>query len=260
MKLFPISVFIIAKNEADRIPLAIASVIDWVDEVIVIDSGSEDETVSISESMGAKVVFKEWEGYGPQKVFGESLCNNDWLLNIDADEEITPSLRKEIERVFENESMQRDAYRLPILPIYGFQTKGHPWNAFHKPVRLYKLSKCGFKSELVHDSVHVPNGVRVGTFKSVVNHRSFRSLVHHIEKVNLYSTAQAEVLYKKGRRTNIIIMCILPFFAFLKIFFIRREFVNGIDGILTSHMYAFQRFIRYAKLRELEHRHRDGKH
>jgi hypothetical protein len=84
--------------------------------------------------------------------------------------------------------------------------------------------------------------------------------VHHIEKVNLYSTAQAEVLYKKGRRTNIIIMCILPFFAFLKIFFIRREFVNGIDGILTSHMYAFQRFIRYAKLRELEHRHRDGKH
>jgi len=248
MNFCPISVFIIAKNEADRIPLAIASVIDWVDEVIVIDSGSEDETVSISESMGAKVVFNEWEGYGPQKVFGELLCNNDWLL------------RKEIERVFEKESTQLDAYRLPILPIYGFQTKGHPWNAFHKPVRLYKLSKCGFKSELVHDSVHVPNSVRVGTFKSVVNHRSFRSLVHHIEKVNFYSTAQAEVLYKKGRRTNIITMFILPFLAFWKSYLLRREFVNGIDGILTSHMYAFQRFIRYAKLRELEHKHRDDKH
>ena len=256
----PISVFIIAKNEADRIPLAISSVIDWVDEVIVIDSGSEDETVSISESLGAKVIFNEWEGYGPQKVFGESLCNNDWLLNIDADEEITSSLRGEIEQVFENESMQRDAYRLPILPIYGFQTKGHPWTAFHKPVRLYKLSKCGFKSELVHDSVHIPTSVKVGTFKSVVNHRSFRSLVHHIEKVNSYSTAQAEVLYKKGRRTNIITMLILPFFAFWKSYLLRREFVNGIDGILTSHMYAFQRFIRYAKLRELEHKNRNGKH
>ncbi|MBC8523144.1 glycosyltransferase family 2 protein, partial [PVC group bacterium] len=100
----PISVFIIAKNEADRIPLAIASVIDWVDEVIVIDSGSDDETVSVSESLGARVIFNEWEGYGPQKVFGETLCNNDWLLNIDADEEITPSLRNEIERVFEHET------------------------------------------------------------------------------------------------------------------------------------------------------------
>jgi glycosyltransferase involved in cell wall biosynthesis len=255
----PISVFIIAKNEADRIPIAIASVIDWVEEVIVIDSGSDDDTVSVSESLGARVIFKEWEGYGPQKVFGETLCNNDWLLNIDADEEITPSLRYEIERVFEHETKQCDAYRVPILPIYGFQIKGHPWTAFHKPVRFYKSSKCGFKSEFVHDSVHVPNNLRVGTFKSVVNHRSFRSLVHHIDKVNSYSSAQAEVLYKKGRRTNLITMLILPFFAFWKSYLLRREFVNGIDGILTSHMYAFQRLIRYAKLRELEHKNRDGK-
>jgi len=255
----PISVFIISKNEEDRIPLAIASVIDWVDEVIVIDSGSEDETVAVSEALGAQVVFREWEGYGPQKVFGESLCKNDWLLNIDADEEITPSLRNEIEQTFENVNSQCDAYRLPILPIYGFQTRGHPWTAFHKPVRLYKKSKCGFKNELVHDSVCVPNGVHVKTFKSVVNHRSFRSLVHHIEKVNFYSSAQAEVLFEKGRKTNMITMFVLPFLAFWKSYLLRREFVNGIDGILTSHMYAFQRFIRYAKLRELEHKHRNDK-
>ena len=85
----PLSVFIIAVNEADRIALTINSVRDWADEVIVIDSGSTDDTVAVAESHGARVVFNEWNGYGPQKVFGETLCRNDWLLNLDADEEVT---------------------------------------------------------------------------------------------------------------------------------------------------------------------------
>ncbi len=253
---YPISVFIIAKNEADRIPRAIASVIDWVDEVIVIDSGSEDDTVAISASMGATTVFNPWHGYGPQKVFGEGLCRNDWVLNIDADEEISRTLRDEIERLFAPGMAPLDAYRLPILPIYGFQQRGHPWTAFHHPVRLYRKSRCGFKSAKIHDSVEIPPGVRVGRCRGVVNHRSFRSLVHHIDKVNSYSSQQAENLQQRGRKTGFIVMLLLPLLAFFKSYILRREFVNGIDGVLTSHMYAFQRFIRYAKLRELEHRAR----
>src|SRR4030042_3183310 len=100
MEKLPISVFIIAKNEADRISVAILAVRDWVDEVIVIDSGSSDDTVAVSVSLGARVVFNEWRGYGPQKVFGESLCSNEWLLNLDADEEISPQLGTEIRALF----------------------------------------------------------------------------------------------------------------------------------------------------------------
>lgn len=261
MNKLKISVFIIAKNEADRIPLAINSVIDWVDEVIVIDSGSEDDTISVSESLGARTVFNEWTGYGPQKIFGETLCRNDWILNIDADEEITPALKAEIIQVFGQEELVSvdkgvAAFRLPILPIYGFQETGHRWTAYQTPVRLYRLSKAGFKNEIVHDSVFVPDGVKVATLKEVVNHRSFRSLVHHVDKVNSYSTLQAENLDSRGRKTNFIIMLILPFLAFLKSYILRRAFVNGTDGVLTSHMYAFQRFIRYAKLREIEYKKR----
>jgi len=142
------------------------------------------------------------------------------------------------------------------LPIYGFQESGHPWTAFHKPVRLYRKSRCGFKSEKIHDSVAIPPGVNVGILKGVVNHRSFRSLVHHIEKVNSYSSQQAINLQSRGRKTSFLVMLVLPILAFFKSYILRREFVNGIDGVLTSHMYAFQRFIRYAKLRELEHKQR----
>lgn len=247
----PISVFIIAKNEADRIPLTIRSVRDWVDEVIVVDSGSEDDTVKAAEDLGARALFNEWRGYGPQKVFGESLCRNDWILNLDADEEISPELEREIRGLFAGEP-PCSAYRLHILPIYSFQETGHKWTATQKPVRLYRKSRAGFKDSPVHDSVVVHEG-RTGTLKGMVNHRSFRSLAHHVEKVNSYSSAQAEDLYRRGREPSRIELLLVPVLAFLKQYLLRREFVNGIDGVIISYMYAFQRFIRLAKTRERFH-------
>ena len=246
----PISVFIIAKNEADRIPVAIRAVRDWADEVIVIDSGSEDDTVAVSESLGARVLFNAWRGYGPQKVFGEGRCRNAWLLNIDADEEISAELAGEIRRLFAQGEPDCTAYTVPILPLYPFQERGHPWTAFHHPVRLYRRDKAGFKDELVHDSVVVRQG-RIGHFKGMVVHRSFRSLAHHVDKVNGYSSAQAEDLVNKGRDPSWLSLLLLPAVAFFKQYVLRREFANGIDGIVVSHMYAFQRFIRLAKAREL---------
>ncbi|NWG86110.1 MAG: glycosyltransferase family 2 protein [Hydrogenophilaceae bacterium] len=253
----PISVFIIAKNEADRIPAAIQSVRDWVDEVVVIDSGSEDATVATSEALGARVVFNPWRGYGPQKVFGEGLCRNDWLLNIDADEEISAELATEIRALFAHGEPPFLAYTLPILPLYPFQDRGHPWTAFHHPVRLYRRDKAGFKDALVHDSVVVREGP-VGHLKGMVLHRSFRSLAHHVDKVNGYSSAQAADMVAKGRDPSLLALLLTPILAFFKQYVLRREFVNGIDGIVVSHMYAFQRFIRLAKARELNRLRRKG--
>jgi len=87
----PISVYIVAKNEADRIGRAVRSVVQWVDEVIVVDSGSEDATVLVASEAGARVLYHAWPGYGPQKRFGEDQCRNEWLLNLDADEEVSPT-------------------------------------------------------------------------------------------------------------------------------------------------------------------------
>lgn len=258
MQKIPLSVFIIAKNEADRIPLVIRAVRDWVDEVIVIDSGSTDDTVVVSEALGARVLFHAWRGYGPQKVFAEQQCRNAWLLNLDADEEISPHLGEEIRALFNSGDPSCAAYTLPILPLYPFQDSGHAWTAFHHPVRLYRKDMAGFKDELVHDTVVVHEG-RIGHLKGMVLHRSFRSLAHHVEKVNGYSSAQAEVLAARGRDPGLLALLLTPIFAFFKQFILRREFVNGVDGIVVSYMYAFQRFIRLAKTRERQRLLRKGR-
>ena len=98
----PISCFIIAKNEADRISKTIESVIDIVDEVIVIDSGSTDGTQNLAKELGCKVFFNKWSGYGPQKRFGEDCTKNEWLLNLDADEYLSHEIKSEILQTFEN--------------------------------------------------------------------------------------------------------------------------------------------------------------
>jgi len=246
----PVSVFIIAKDEADRISRAIESVKEWVDEVVVVDSGSEDETVAVSESLGARVVFNEWQGYGPQKVFGERLCRNDWVLNLDADEEISPELRDEIQRLYANGEPACVAYRMLRTELYNFHDRPHFWAPASDWVRLYRKDKAGFKDSPVHDSVIVREG-RLGQLKGRMYHRSFRSYRHHIDKVNINSSAQAEELFRKGRNPSWLVLLLTPPLAFFKSLILRREFVNGIDGVLISYMFAFQRFIRLAKTREL---------
>jgi hypothetical protein len=153
--------------------------------------------------------------------------------------------------LFSSGEPARAAYTLPILPLYPFQTSGHPWTAFHHPVRLYRKDIAGFKDELVHDTVVVHEG-RIGHLKGMVKHRSFRSLSHHVEKVNSYSSAQADVLVARGRDPGLLALLLTPILAFFKQYILRREFVNGVDGIVVSYMYAFQRFIRLAKTRELQ--------
>lgn len=245
----PISVFIIAKNEADRIGRPLKSVRDWVDEVIVIDSGSDDDTVELSRSLGARTGFRAWTGYGEQKVYGESLCRNDWILNIDADEEVTPGLRAEIERLFSDGGPAKDHYRIPVLLKSDFQTRVHRWTVYQRPVRLYRKSLAGFSESTVHDSVIVRSG-SVGKLRGVLIHRSFRSVAHHIDKENRYTSAQAEHAFAKGRNIPALRLLIEVPFSFLKAYVIRRQFLNGLDGFVLSYLYAFQRFARLAKIRE----------
>lgn len=246
----PISVFIIAKNEADRIGRPIASVKDWVDEVIVVDSGSQDDTVTVSESLGARVVFNEWRGYGPQKIHGESLCRNHWVMNIDADEEISPELKDEICGLFAKGEPPCSAYRMLRTELYNFHEHPHAWAPTTDWVRLYRKDRAGYKDSPVHDSVVVREG-KLCHLKGRMYHRSFRSYTHHINKVNINSSAQAEELFRKGRRPSWMVLLLTPPLAFFKSLVLRREFVNGIDGVLISYMFAFQRFIRLAKTREL---------
>lgn len=253
MKL-PLSVFIIAKNEEDRIANIINLVKDFADEVLVIDSGSDDSTVDVSIKNGAKVLFNEWNGYGAQKIFGEKNCKNDWILNIDADEEVSAELSKEITQLFNSNSVDdKKGYRVKIVNKFRFETKPKKFAYYYNQLRLYNKNYAGFKNSTVHDSVSLFSGSNmseVGQLNNIIYHQSFRSITHWIEKINSYSAMQAIDAVERGKKTSIIKILLTPTFAFFKAYFVRRYCIYGFNGIIYSYLFAFSRFTKTIKIRE----------
>jgi glycosyltransferase involved in cell wall biosynthesis len=247
----PISVFIIAKDEADRIGRTITSVRDWTDEVIVIDSGSTDTTVELAASLGARTVFNPWTGYGPQKVFGESLCRNAWILNLDADEELTAEAAAEIKTMFRDGEPVLKIFDLPFLEVRPYETKPRRFGLVKIYTRLYRKDHAGFRPSTVHDSVVAREpGMRIGRLKHGAWHRSLRSHAHTIAKINAYTTLQAEDLYRRGRNFGLLRVVFTPLLSFLMAYVVRGYMFYGIEGITDARIYAFSRVLRVAKTRE----------
>lgn len=250
----PLSVFIITKNEADRISSVINAVKEIADEVLVIDSGSDDDTCQIADSLGAKVIFNEWQGYGQQKIFGENQCQNKWILNIDADEEVSKELAEEIKRIFLQKSYENFwGFRVKIVNKFPHEKMPKKWAYFYNQFRLYNKDFAGFKNSPIHDSVKLKeeNLQKLGQLQNIIYHQSFRSYSHWIEKLNFYSQMQAEDSFKKGKSVSIFKIFFIPTFAFLKAYFVRRYFIYGFDGLIYSYLFAFSRFAKAIKTREL---------
>jgi glycosyltransferase involved in cell wall biosynthesis len=254
-----ISGFIIAKNEQTHIAKAIISLRAVADEVIVVDSGSTDNTVSIASLLGAKVVFNAWNGYLAQKIYGESLCAHDWIINIDADEELSEELIAEINSAKKTKLLGKFvAYKLKIAILYRNEIKPRLFAPINNTIRFYNKNYAGFsfcKGDSTHDKVKLkdPNSSEyyVSYFRYKVYHRSGTSITQLVNKANFYSTEQAEAMFFKGRKISTIrIFLEFPLWIF-KAFFLRRYFVFGADGLIDSIIFAFARFIRLAKLREI---------
>ncbi|MCE2993077.1 MAG: glycosyltransferase family 2 protein [Alphaproteobacteria bacterium] len=248
----PISVFIISKNEEDRISYTINSVKSWVDEVVLIDSGSTDNTVEVAKKSGATdVIYNKWTGYGPQKVFGESVCKNEWLLNLDADEEISEQLKDNIIALFQSKKyLKKSAYYLtvkfkPRFSEFSPNTPGPEVDV----IRLYNKTKAGFKDSPVHDSVVVKEGL-VDALKGKIIHRCFRSFTHAVDKINFYTSAQAEDMIARGKKASILRIAVEPFWTFFKCYIGNKQIFLGAEGFMMSIVYAFARTLRLIKAKE----------
>jgi glycosyltransferase involved in cell wall biosynthesis len=243
----PLSIFIIALNEADRIGAAIEAVLDLSDDIVVIDSGSNDGTQSVAESLGARVIPHDWPGYGLQKQFGEDQCRHDWLLNIDADEIVTPRLKANIRLALAEAGDRPRAYMTKIVEMFPGETKPHPLGFVLKPVRLYHKAVGRYNASSVHDRVDLAAGVSADTLDGFIEHRSIRSLGHELIKLNAYADMQADDLERKGRKLSSVRLVLEFPLAFLKAYIIRRHFVRGLYGFMTAMNYAYFRYLRGAK-------------
>jgi len=241
----PLSCCIIAKNEGDRIGATIASVIELADEVVVVDSGSTDDTVAVAETAGARVIFNAWPGYGPQKRFSEDAARHDWILHLDADEVVTPALRDEIKALMAT-GPKLKGYRFRINDIYPRRSKPRLWGDMYNLVRLYDRRAMRFSESLVHDRV-VTGDHQIGQLRGAVHHFSMRSWAHLRQKLNAYVEYQSKVM----KKPLWVICARLPFeypLVFIRYYLLRRHFTGGLDGIYSSHLAAEARFNRLLKM------------
>lgn len=245
-----ISVFIITKNEEERIADAIESVESIADEIIIVDSGSEDSTKKIATKYKkVKWHFNRWEGYGKQKRYAEDLCKNEWVFNIDADERATGPLCDELLEIASNSSNNADAYKVDVKIKSRFSNKVPIFGPKDTVIRFYNKTKCHYSEHPIHDSVIVVD-CEVKKLKGYLTHECFKSYSHAVEKINMYTDMQAEDLYKKGRSPGCLRIIFEPFFSFLKAYFLNKYVFLGVEGFIEACVYSFNRTLRLAKAKE----------
>jgi glycosyltransferase involved in cell wall biosynthesis len=247
----PLSVTIITLNAASQLEACLQSV-RFADEVVVVDSGSTDGTPALAESLGARVIHQDWLGFGPQKQFAVDTAHHDWVLCLDADERVSPALRAAIESALENPSTA--AFRFPrcnrFLGRYLRHGEGYPdWS-----LRLFDRRQARWSNDAVHEKVET-NG-RVADLSGDLLHDSAESLAAYLTKQNRYTTLAAEMALAAGKRASVGRIVFSPLLRFVKFYFIRQGFRDGLPGLIHIAIGCFNSFMKYSKM--LEHQNSDA--
>ncbi|WP_186392093.1 MULTISPECIES: glycosyltransferase family 2 protein [unclassified Pannonibacter] len=244
----PISVLIRCFNEGDRIGRTLQSVQGLGREIVVIDSGSTDDTVAVCESFGARVISNPWAGFGPQRSFGEKQCRNDWVFYIDADEVVTPELRQEIAGLFRNGEPQHACYLVRNTMVLPGDERPRPFADYRKVPRLYNLKHARIRLEPSYDRMDVDEGFTTGILKGRQHHFSFRTWGHAIAKLNYTSDLAAATQKKKnGLLLRLRLVTEFPV-EMLKYLIMRRFIFAGWKGYAFATIQSFGRFVRILKM------------
>lgn len=242
-KIPTISVIIITKNEALRIEDCLKSVA-WADEIIVVDSGSTDDTVSICRRYTEKVTVTDWPGYGAQKQRALMQATGEWVLSLDADERVTPALKEEILSVLPTTAL--DAFEIYFSSEYcGKTIRFGDW-LNDRQVVLFKRSVGEFVSLLVHERIEIKG--RVGKMKGKIHHLAFQDLEMVLRKMNDYSSWSAAQKKIQGKKGGLFRAITHGVWAFVRGYFLRLGFLDGREGFLLAVSNAEGTYYRYLKL------------
>lgn len=241
----PISVVIVAKNEEKKIGMVLDAVQSIADEIIVVDSGSTDKTVSVAESHGARCLFQEWLGYAAQKNFAIDLAASDWVLSLDADEVLTPELQKEILKLkITGEINQFDGYKLPRILLIG--NKPVRFGGFYPDaqLRLIKKGRGQFNNRMVHEAIKISGPVR--TLHNHMLHYGYNTVEEFSQAMEKYARLSAEE-YKKQRASggehrdkyNNAFACFArPIWTFAYRYLLRGGIMDGVLGLQLALEYS----------------------
>jgi len=241
----PLSVAIITLNAASQLEACLLSV-SFADEIIVVDSGSTDGTPELARLHGARVIQQDWLGFGPQKQFAVDAAHHDWVLCLDADERVTPALQAAIENTLQAPSAS--AFRFArcnrFLGRYLRHGEGYPdWS-----LRLFDRRAARWSTDAVHEKVETTGSV--GTLKGDLLHDSAESLAAYLSKQNRYTTLAAEMALASGKQTSFARIALSPLIRFIKFYFFRQGFRDGLPGLIHISIGCFNSFMKYSKMLE----------
>lgn len=247
----PLSLAIITLNEEAGIARCIRSV-PWADDVVVVDSGSQDRTVEIARSLGARVFTEAWRGYRDQKIRATELCFHDWVLSLDADEALSLEAIKELEAVFASGKLAAgsvDGFEFPRLSFHMERWIRHGGWYPDWQLRLFHRGRAKWGAGHVHERVAAE---KVERLRHPIHHWPFHDLSEQIRTNNNYSSLGAKDLFARGRRFSLFALVFKPWSKFMETYFIKRGFLDGLPGFVISVGAAYSVFLKFAKLRELE--------
>lgn len=241
-----LSAVIITRDEEANIGRCLDA-LGFADERVVVDSGSTDRTLEICRRHHCMLIRTDWKGYGRNKQLAVDSASNDWVLSIDADEEVSPELAGEIEEVLSADSVM-SGYRIRWLSCYlGKWIRHSGWNRQYK-IKLFDRTKGGFTDDLLHERVNLTG--RIGRLKNVLRHYTYPDLETVIRKGRTYAEMASEAMYSKGKRSSITNAYLHATWSYIKTFFFNLGFLDGAVGHALATSQAYFVFLKYLKLWE----------
>lgn len=245
-----LTVALITKNEEDRLPATLSSICEIASELVIVDSGSTDTTISIAKKFGAVIYSHPWEGFTAQKNFLTAKCTCKWILFLDADEVITSDLLKEIATAIEYD--YEVGYEINRKTFYLGKILTHAWQPNFRLRLVKKSSSPTWIGNRVHEKLIVNCDVK--RLNSFLIHYSYRNIKDHFSRTVNYASLSAQDYYEKGVTSSILKIAFKPVFSFFKSYFLKRSFLDGFPGFMASASTSFYVFLKYAMLYELQTR------
>lgn len=251
--MLPVSATLITHNEEQNIGAALQS-LSWANEIIVVDSGSDDATTEIGRKFTDKIYRRQWTGYVDQKNFAVDQASHDWILSLDADERVSPALASEIQSLVCS-TPARSGYRIPRVTFFMERWIRHgDWYPDYQ-LRLFDRRHGRWEGGRVHESVHLRDNP--GFLKGEIHHYTYRSLSAYLKRLEQYSTLAAWDYQQKGKVSTAAKLMGDPLATFIKAYLLKRGFLDGIPGLMAAVMGATSVFFKYAKLYELQRKDGD---
>lgn len=239
-----ISACIISFNEEKKIEDCLKSLQGIVDEIVLVDSNSTDNTVEIARKYADKVILQDFLGYIEQKNFALEQAGNDWILSLDCDERLSPELQKSILAIKDHID-QADAWKMPRKTFYVYRWLNHCWYPDLK-IRLFNKNTAHWGGTNPHDHI-ITEGDNIRRLDGDIHHYSFDSISDHLKTIDKFTEIGAEELIRKNRTFNIFSPVTHGSWLFFKIYFLKRGFLDGYAGFLVATLSFMHVFIKYSK-------------